>query len=135
MIKKIDHLGIAVKSLEEAIPNFEKLLGVKCEKIEVVESQKVRTGFFDVGGVHIELLEGTDESSPVSKFIEKKGEGIHHLAFGTEDSGAELKRVEADGLRLIDKEPRPGANNKQIGFIHPKSTHGVLTELCSGGDH
>jgi methylmalonyl-CoA/ethylmalonyl-CoA epimerase len=135
MINKIDHLGIAVKSLDEAIPHYEQLLGVKCEKIEEVASQKVKTGFFNVGGVHIELLEGTSEDSPVAKFIEKKGEGIHHLAFGTTDPAAELLRVEADGATLIDKTPRPGANGKMIGFVHPKSTHGVLTEFCSEGEH
>jgi methylmalonyl-CoA/ethylmalonyl-CoA epimerase len=135
MISKIDHIGIAVSSLDEAIPHYEQLLGVSCEKIEEVESQKVRTGFFDVGGVHIELLEPTSEESPVAKFIAKKGEGIHHLAFGTEDTQAELNRVKEGGARLIDEVPRPGANGKMIGFVHPKSTHGVLTELCSGGNH
>jgi methylmalonyl-CoA/ethylmalonyl-CoA epimerase len=135
MIKNVDHIGIAVKSLEVAIPHYEQLLGVKCEKIEEVASQKVRTGFFNVGGTHIELLEGTSEDSPVSKFIEKKGEGIHHLAFGTDNSGEELLRAKENGASLIDETPRPGANGKMIGFIHPKSTHGVLTEFCSGGAH
>lgn len=135
MIQKIDHVGIAVKSLDEAIPHYEQLLGVSCEKVEVVESQKVRTAFFDVGGVHIELLEPTSDESPIAKFLEKKGEGVHHLAFGTEDSASELKRVQESGAKLIDETPRPGANGKMIGFVHPKSTHGVLTELCSGGTH
>ncbi len=135
MIQQFDHVGIAVNSLDEAIPHYEQLLGVKCEKIEEVASQKVRTGFFNIAGIHIELLEPTSPDSAVAKFIEKKGEGIHHVAFRTEDAGAELLRVEAQGATLIDKVPRPGANGKMIGFVHPKSTHGVLTEFCMGGEH
>lgn len=130
MIKRIDHLGIAVKSLTEAIPFYEKVLGLKCEHIEEVASQKVRTAFFACGEVHIELLEPTAEDSPIAKFIEKNGEGIQHVAFAVDDIKAELAHAKAEGVRLIDEAPRPGAGNKQIAFLHPKSTRGVLAEFC-----
>ena len=130
-LQKLDHIGIAVASLEEAIPYYEKTLGLKCEKIEEVASQKVRTAFFDIAGTHIELLEATSPDSPVAKFLEAKGPGIHHLAFATENLPAMLAKAKECGTRLIDETPREGANNKQIAFLHPKSTGGVLTEFCT----
>ena len=135
MIKKIDHLGIAVKSLDDSIPLWEKMLGTKCSHIEDVPTQKVRTAFLRVGEVLIELLEGTAEDSPVSKFIEKNGEGVHHVAFGTDDLVAELAKAKEDGIRLVDETPRPGAGGMDIAFLHPKSTRGVLTEFCSPAQH
>ena len=125
-ISHIEHLGIAVKSLEEAIPYYENILGLKCYSIEEVPDQKVKTAFFKVGQTKIELLEPTSEDSTIAKFIEKRGEGIHHLAFAIEDGVANaLAEVEAKGVRLIDKAPRKGAEG-----LHPKSTCSVLTELC-----
>ncbi len=135
MIQRIDHLGIAVTSLKDAVPLYEKAFGLKCERIEEVPSQKVRTAFFNVGGVHIELLEPTSDESPIAKFIAKSGEGVHHVAFATDDVVAQLAHVKAEGVRLINETPVPGAGGKQVAFLHPKSTRGVLTELCSGGDH
>jgi methylmalonyl-CoA/ethylmalonyl-CoA epimerase len=135
MIQRIDHLGIAVHKLEDAIPLYEKALGLKCERIEEVPSQKVRTAFFDVGGTHLELLEPTTEESPIAKFLKDKGEGIHHLAFATDDVAGQLAQAKAAGVRLINEAPVPGAGGKQVAFLHPKSTRGVLTELCSGGKH
>lgn len=130
MIGKIDHLGIAVTSLEESIPYYEKTLGLKCEHVEEVESQKVKTAFFDVGGTHIELLEPTADDSPIAKFLESKGEGIHHIAFGTDDIEAQLQQAADSGARLIHEKPIEGAGDKLVAFLHPKSTHGVLTEFC-----
>ncbi|MCB9497686.1 MAG: methylmalonyl-CoA epimerase [Fibrobacteria bacterium] len=131
MITKIDHLGIAVRSLDEAIPLWEKLLGTTCERIEEVPSQKVRTAFFAVGEAHVELLEATAEDSPIARYIEKNGEGVQHVAFATTDLVEELAKAKADGIRLIDEVPRPGAGGKDIAFLHPKSTRGVLTEFCA----
>lgn len=131
MITKIDHLGIAVRSLDEAVPYYEKTLGLTCERREEVPSQKVRTAFFSVGEVHLELLEPTSPDSPVAKFLEKQGEGIHHVAFGTSDITAQLRQAAASGCRLINETPFEGAGGKLVAFLHPKSTHGVLTELCS----
>ena len=131
MLKKIDHIGIAVTSLEEAIPFYEKALGLKCEHIEEVASQKVKTAFFAVGEVHIELLEPTASDSPVAKFLEKNGSGGHHVAFGTDDVPDQLKQAKEAGCRLINESPIDGAGGKQIAFLHPKSTFGVLTEFCS----
>ncbi len=130
-ISHIEHLGIAVKSLSEAIPYYETILGLKCYNIEEVADQKVRTAFFQVGATKIELLEPMSEDSTIAKFIEKKGEGIHHLAFAVEGGLASaLAQVEAKGVQLIDKAPRAGAEGLNIAFLHPKSTQGVLTELC-----
>ena len=130
-ISHIEHLGIAVKSLEEAIPYYENILGLKCYSIEEVADQKVKTAFFKVGQTKIELLEQTSEDSTIAKFIEKRGEGIHHMAFAIEDGVANaLAEVEAKGVRLIDKAPRKGAEGLNIAFLHPKSTCSVLTELC-----
>lgn len=134
MIQKIDHLGIAVKSLDEMIPYYEQALGLQCEGKEEVESQKVRTAFFNVGGVHLELLEPTADDSPIAKFIESKGEGIHHIAFGTDDIKEQLGQASTAGVRLIHEEPIDGAANKLVAFLHPKSTHGVLTEFCQPKD-
>ena len=129
-ISHIEHLGIAVKSLEEAIPYYENILGLKCYSIEEVADQKVKTAFFKVGQTKIELLEPTSEDSTIAKFIEKR-EGIHHMAFAIEDGVANaLAEVEAKGVRLIDKAPRKGAEGLNIAFLHPKSTCSVLTELC-----
>lgn len=130
-ISHIEHLGIAVKSIEEQLPYYEGVLGLKCYNIEVVEDQKVKTAFFKVGQTKIELLEPTSPDSTIAKFIEKKGEGIHHIAFSIEDGVANaLAEVEAKGVKLIDKAPRRGAEGLDIAFLHPKSTGSVLTELC-----
>lgn len=130
MITHIEHIGIAVKSLEEAIPYYEKVLGLKCYNIEEVADQKVRTAFFKVGDTKIELLESTSPEGTVAGFIEKRGEGVHHVAFASNDLEADLAHAEAEGVRLIDKAPRGGAEGLSIAFLHPKSTMGVLTELC-----
>jgi len=126
----IEHIGIAVKSLDTAIPFYEKVLGLTCYAIEEVRDQRVKTAFFHVGDTKIELLESTDPEGPISKFIEKRGEGIHHIAFAQEDVASALKNAEENGVRLIDKEPRRGAEQLNIGFLHPKSTFGVLMEFC-----
>ena len=130
-LSHIEHLGIAVKSLEEAIPYYENILGLKCYSIEEVAYQKDKTAFFKVGQTKIELLEPTSPESTIAGFIEKRGEGIHHLAFAVADGVANaLAEVEGRGVRLIDKAPRKGAEGLNIAFLHPKSTGGVLTELC-----
>jgi methylmalonyl-CoA/ethylmalonyl-CoA epimerase len=128
----IEHIGIAVENLEESISHYEKLLGVKCYAIEEVADQKVKTAFFKVGQTKIELLESTSEDGPIGKFVAKKGPGMHHIAFAVEDTNEALKDAEENGIRLIDKKSRNGAEGLKIGFLHPKSTGGVLTELCSG---
>jgi methylmalonyl-CoA/ethylmalonyl-CoA epimerase len=129
-ISYIEHIGIAVKDLQESIKYYENVLGFKCYSIEEVPEQKVKTAFFMVGQTKIELLESTDPEGPIGKFIEKKGEGIHHLAFATKDLEGALQEVETKGVQLIDKTPRKGAEGLSIAFLHPKSTSGVLTELC-----
>lgn len=126
----IEHLGIAVKSLESAIPYFEDVLGLNCYAIEEVPEQKVKTAFFKVGQTKIELLESTDPEGPVGKFIENRGEGFHHIAFAVENLQEKLDAAADKGIRLIDKVPRKGAEGLNIAFLHPKSTLGVLTELC-----
>jgi methylmalonyl-CoA/ethylmalonyl-CoA epimerase len=131
MINHIDHLGIAVRSLDETVPVYEKALGLRCEHREEVASQKVRTAFFDVGGVHLELLEPTSPESPIAKFLADRGEGIHHIAFRTDDITAQLAQAAGAGVRLIHDKPFDGAAGKLVAFLHPKSTHGVLTELCA----
>ncbi len=130
MIEFIDHLGIAVHSIEDNLPYYEKTLGLTCEAVEEVPSQKVKTAFFKIGQTYLELLEPTAPDSPVAKFLEKNGEGIHHIAFHTKDVPAALKRAADTGARLIHETPVPGAHGKQVAFLHPKSTHGVLTEFC-----
>jgi len=127
---RIEHIGIAVNSLSDAIPFYEKVLGLKCYNIEEVADQKVKTAFFMVGQTKIELLESTDPEGPIGKFIEKRGEGIHHIAYAVENIEERLKETEAAGVRLIDAAPRRGAEGLSIAFLHPKSTFGVLTELC-----
>lgn len=129
-ISHIEHLGIAVKSLETAIPYYEEMLGLKCYAVEEVAEQKVKTAFFMVGQTKIELLESTDPEGPVGKFIEKKGEGVHHMAFAVNGLQESLDELAAKGIQLIDKQPRKGAEGLNIAFLHPKSTYGVLTELC-----
>jgi methylmalonyl-CoA/ethylmalonyl-CoA epimerase len=129
-ITHIEHIGIAVKSINEQLPYYEQVLGVKCYNIEEVADQKVKTAFFKIGQTKIELLEPTAEDSTIAKFIEKRGEGIHHIAFAVPDVQTALNEVQAKGVQLIDKAPRGGAEGLKIAFLHPKSTHGVLTELC-----
>lgn len=126
----IEHIGIAVKSLEATIPYYEKLLGTACYAIEEVKDQKVKTAFFQVGDTKIELLESTDPEGPVGKFIEKKGEGIHHIAFAVKEIEKVLEEAKENGIRLIDEVPRKGAEEMHIAFLHPKSSFGVLTEFC-----
>lgn len=131
MLKKIDHLGIAVHSIDEARKLYEEVLGLSCEKIEEVASQKVRTAFFSIGDTHIELLEPTADDSPIAKFLANKGEGIHHIAYATDNITDQLAQAKEAGCKLIHEEPIIGAGNKQVAFLHPKSTLGVLTEFCS----
>jgi methylmalonyl-CoA/ethylmalonyl-CoA epimerase len=126
----IEHIGIAVNSIDDAIPFYEKVLGLKCYAIEEVADQKVKTAFFMVGQTKIELLESTDPEGPIGKFLEKRGEGIHHIAFAVENIEERLREAEAAGVRLIDNAPRRGAEGLSIAFLHPKSTLGVLTEFC-----
>ena len=130
MIKKIDHIGIAVSSLNESIPVFEKLLDTKLDKKEAVDSQKVEAAFFKVGGGTIELLAPTSDDSEIRKFIKKKKEGVHHIALNVSSIEQEMKRLEKKGFEFVSKTPTIGANNKKIVFLHPKSTHGVLVEIC-----
>jgi methylmalonyl-CoA/ethylmalonyl-CoA epimerase len=129
-ITHIEHIGIAVENLAEAIAFYEKVFGMKCYAIEEVADQKVRTAFFRIGQTKIELLESTDPEGPIGKFIVKKGQGIHHLAYGVDNVGEALENAENNGVLLIDKGPRKGAEGLSIGFLHPKSTFGVLTEFC-----
>jgi methylmalonyl-CoA/ethylmalonyl-CoA epimerase len=126
----IEHIGIAVNSLDDSIPFYEKVLGLSCYKIEEVPDQKVRTAFFMIGQTKIELLESTDPDGPIGKFIEKRGEGIHHIAYAVDGIDERLSEAEAAGIRLIDRTARQGAEGLSIAFLHPKSTFGVLTELC-----
>ncbi len=129
-ISHIEHIGIAVESLEQAIPFYEKVLGLKCYSIEEVADQKVKTAFFMVGQTKIELLEATSPESSIAKFIEKKGPGMHHMAFAVKNIEGALKEAEEKGVKLIDAAPRGGAEGLSIAFLHPKSTNSVLTELC-----
>ena len=127
---KIEHIGIAVKSLTESNVLFKSLLGKSPYKEEYVQSENVRTSFFEVGNTKIELLEGTSEESPISKFIRKKGEGIHHIAFQVDNIFQEVERLIKEGFTIINQKPKKGADNKMVVFLHPKSTNGVLIELC-----
>ncbi|MFV0592078.1 MAG: methylmalonyl-CoA epimerase [Draconibacterium sp.] len=129
-ISHIEHIGIAVNSLDEAIPYYENMLGLKCYAVEEVADQKVKTAFFMVGDTKIELLESTDPEGPIGKFIGKKGPGVHHLAFAVDNVNNSLAELEEKGVRLIDQQARKGAEGLNIGFLHPKSTMGVLTEIC-----
>jgi len=126
----VEHIGIAVKNLQESIHLYENILGAPCYNVEEIPDQKVRTAFFHIGQTKIELLESTDPEGPVSKFIERKGEGVHHIAFAVANLAEALREVEAKGFQLIDKHPRQGAEGLNIAFLHPKSTGGVLLELC-----
>ena len=126
----IEHIGIAVKSLDISVPLFEKLLNTACYKTERVESEAVKTAFFKQGETKIELLESTAEEGVIAKFIEKKGEGMHHIAFEVEDIYAEMKRLQSEGFVLLNETPKNGADNKLVCFLHPKSTNGLLVELC-----
>jgi methylmalonyl-CoA/ethylmalonyl-CoA epimerase len=130
-ISHIEHIGIAVNSLDEAIPFYENTLGLKCYAVEEVTDQKVKTAFFMVGQTKIELLESTDPEGPIGKFLEKKGQGIHHLAFAVDNVNDSLNELGEKGVQLIDKSGRKGAEGLNIGFLHPKATLGVLTEICS----
>lgn len=130
MIKKIEHLGIAVNNVKNANALFEKLLDSEHYKVEDVDSEMVSTSFFQVGDTKVELLEGTDDDSPISRYISKKGEGVHHVAFEVDDIHAEMKRLADEGFQLLSDEPKQGADNKLVCFLHPKSTSGVLVELC-----
>lgn len=129
-IKKIEHIGIAVKNLEESIKLYENIFGLKCYKVEEVESEKVKTAFFKAGETKIELLESTDQNGTIKKFIEKKGEGIHHIAFEVEELSEALKELKSKNINIINEIPKKGAENFDISFIHPKETQGVLIELC-----
>lgn len=129
-MKKIEHVGIAVKNLEQAIDTYQKLLNADCYKTEHVESEQVKTAFFKSGENKIELLESTSPDSAIAKFLEKKGEGVHHIAFEVDDILAEMERLHNEGFVLLSESPKKGADNKMICFVHPKNTNGVLIELC-----
>lgn len=135
MTKKINHIGVAVKSIEAAAPFYRDVLGMVFEGTEVVAEQKVKVAFFSVGESRVELLEPTADDSPVAKFLEKNGEGTHHVAYEVDDLVATLEKLKAAGVRLIDEVPRCGAHGTKIAFLHPKASGGVLTELCQGGEH
>jgi len=130
MVGKVDHIGIAVKSIDEALKFYEDVLGIKCVSQEVVEEQKVKVAFLPIGDTEVELLESTEEDGPVAKFIEKKGEGIQHIAYKVDDIEKTIEELKEKGIRLIDEKPRYGAGGAKIAFLHPKSTFGVLIELC-----
>ena len=129
-LTKVEHIGIAVKDLEKSIKFYEEVFGLKCYKIEEVENQKVKTAFLKIGDTKIELLESTTSDGPIAKHIEKRGEGFHHIAYAVENLREALAEADSQGIQLIDREPRKGAEGLNIAFLHPKSTHGVLTELC-----
>lgn len=133
-VERINHIGIAVSSISEARPFYEEILGLRFEGAETVADQRVRVAFFECGGVRIELLEATDAESPIAKFIEKRGPGVHHIAYTVADLEGRLAELKANGVRLIDASPRGGAHDTRIAFLHPKSSLGVLTELCQPGD-
>ncbi|GBD91301.1 4-hydroxyphenylpyruvate dioxygenase [bacterium BMS3Abin04] len=130
-ISHIEHIGIAVKNLDESIKLYENILGMKCYRIEEVKDQKVRTAFFKIGQTKLELLEPTDTTSPINKFIEKRGEGLHHIALNVDNVNTALNELFVKGIKLIDEKARDGAEGLQIGFVHPKSANGVLLEFCS----
>ncbi len=130
MIKKIEHLGIAVKDLNVSIPLYEKLFQTPCYKTEAVESEGVKTAFFQIGESKIELLEASNPESPIAKFLEKRGAGFHHVAFEVDDIDKEIERLSNEGFQLIHTSPKDGADNKRIAFLHPKSSDGLLVELC-----
>ena len=129
-MEKVEHIGIAVKSIAKSVPLFEKLLNSQCYKTETIESEKVLTAFFKKGETKIELLESSDSDGVIARFIEKKGEGLHHIAFEVENIETEMIRLKSEGFVLLSDNPKPGADNKLVCFLHPKSTNGVLIELC-----
>ncbi len=134
MMLKVDHIGIAVKKLADSVPLFEKLLNTTCYKTEVVETEKVTTAFFRSGDTKIELLESTEVDGVISRFIDKKGEGMHHIAFEVADIEAEIERLKSEGFVLLNEIPKRGADNKLVCFLHPKNTNGILVELCMSVD-
>ena len=127
---KVEHIGIAVRTLAESVPLFEKLLNSQCYKTEIVENEKVNTAFFKIGETKVELLESLDPNGVIAKFVDKKGEGLHHIAFEVENIESEMKRLKNHGFTLLNENPKKGADNKLICFLHPKNTNGVLVELC-----
>ncbi|EMR01541.1 methylmalonyl-CoA epimerase [Cesiribacter andamanensis] len=129
-MKQVEHIGIAVRSLQQANPLYERMLGLKAYKTEEVASEGVITAFYQVGETKIELLEATRPDSPIAKFIDSRGEGIHHIAYGVDDILAEMDRLRKEGFRLLNEQPKPGADNKLVCFVHPKDAGGVLVELC-----
>ena len=131
MIKKIDHIGVAVNNIDEQLPYYGDVLGLEIEKIETVESEGVKVCFIKVGDIHIELLEPISENSPIKKFLEKKGQGVHHIAYLSDNIEEDIGRFKKEGVSLLSEVPKIGANNKQIIFAHPKSTFSVLTEVCA----
>ncbi|SHI07578.1 methylmalonyl-CoA epimerase [Sporanaerobacter acetigenes] len=130
MVQKVDHIGIAVKNLDEALKFYEDVLGLKCAGSEVVEEQKVKVAFLPIGDTEVELLESTEEDGPIAKYVEKKGEGIQHIAYRVANIEEAIEEMKSKGIRMIDEKPRYGAGGAKIAFLHPKSTHGVLIELC-----
>ncbi|EOD01129.1 methylmalonyl-CoA epimerase [Caldisalinibacter kiritimatiensis] len=130
MVKKVDHIGIAVKDLEETLKFYKDVLGMELEGTEIVEEQKVKVAFLPIGDTEIELLESTDKEGPIARYIEKRGEGIQHIAYRVDDIEKAIEEMKAKGIRMIDEKPRYGAGGARIAFLHPKSTHGVLVELC-----
>ncbi len=130
MVKKVDHIGIAVKDLGETLKFYEEVLGIKSINTEIVEEQRVKVAFLPIGDTEIELLESTEEGGPISKFIEKRGEGIQHIAYRVDNIEKVIEEIKAKGIRMIDEKPRYGAGGAKIAFLHPKSTFGVLIELC-----
>ena len=130
MVKKVDHIGIAVKNLDEALKFYENTLGIKCTETETIDEQKVKVAFLPIGDTEVELLESTDENGPISKFIGKRGEGIQHIAYRVDNIEKAIEEFKEKGIRLIDEKPRYGAGGARIAFLHPKSTFGVLIELC-----
>ena len=130
MVKKVDHIGIAVKDLGETLKFYEEVLGIKSSNTEIVEEQRVKVAFLPIGDTEIELLESTEEGGPISKFIEKRGEGIQHIAYRVDNIEKVIEEIKAKGIRMIDEKPRYGAGGARIAFLHPKSTFGVLIELC-----
>ena len=129
-MQKVEHIGIAVRTLADSVPLFEKLLNIQCYKTEVVESERVTTAFFKTGDTKLELLESIDPNGVISKFIEKRGEGVHHIAFDVENIEAEMARLKNEGFTVLSEQPKLGADNKLVCFLHPKNTNGVLIELC-----
>jgi methylmalonyl-CoA/ethylmalonyl-CoA epimerase len=130
VVNKVDHIGVAVKNLDETLKFYEDILGMKCHGTETIEEQKVKVAFLPIGDTEVELLESTEEDGPIAKYIEKRGEGIQHIAFRVDDIEKAIAEMKEKGMRMIDEKPRYGAGGAKIAFVHPKSTHGILLELC-----